>query len=80
MNKAFCGVAKRLSGTDPDTGTAAVDGVKKASKAWFSGGGNGNHGGESGCSYAGAGAATSPLSALLLVFVAVALRLRCRTC
>jgi pseudolysin/vibriolysin len=35
MNKAFCRAAKRLSGADPDTGTATVDGVKKASKAWY---------------------------------------------
>jgi len=35
MNRAFCRAAKRLSGADPDTGTATVDGVKKASKAWY---------------------------------------------
>ncbi|HEX6839041.1 MAG TPA: M4 family metallopeptidase [Polyangia bacterium] len=35
MNKAFCRAAKRLSGADPDTGTATVDGVKKASKAFY---------------------------------------------
>ena len=35
MNRAFCRACKRLSGADPDTGTATVDGVKKASKAWY---------------------------------------------
>jgi pseudolysin/vibriolysin len=35
MNRAFCRSAKRLSGVDPDTGTATVDGVKKASKAFY---------------------------------------------
>jgi MYXO-CTERM domain-containing protein len=35
MNRAFCRAAKRLSGADPDTGTATVDGVKTASKAWY---------------------------------------------
>ena len=35
MNRAFCRSAKRLSGANPDTGTATVDGVKKASQAWY---------------------------------------------
>jgi vibriolysin len=35
MNRVFCRSAKRLSGADPDTGTATVDGVKKASKAFY---------------------------------------------
>lgn len=35
MNRAFCRAAKRLSGADPDTGTATADGVKKAAKAFF---------------------------------------------
>ena len=35
MNRAFCRAAKRLSGADPDTGTATADGVKKASQAWY---------------------------------------------
>jgi pseudolysin/vibriolysin len=35
MNKAFCRASKRLSGVDPDTGSATADGVKKASKAWY---------------------------------------------
>ena len=35
MNRAFCRAAKRLSGADPDTGTATADGVKKAAKAWY---------------------------------------------
>ena len=35
MNRAFCRSAKRLSGADPDTGTATVDGVKKASQAFY---------------------------------------------
>jgi hypothetical protein len=35
MNRAFCRAAKRLSGADPDTGTATQDGVKKAAAAWY---------------------------------------------
>jgi Zn-dependent metalloprotease len=35
MNRAFCRASKRLSGVDPDTGTATPDGVKKAAKAWY---------------------------------------------
>jgi pseudolysin/vibriolysin len=35
MNKAFCRAAKRLSGVDPDTGTATPAGVQKAAKAWY---------------------------------------------
>lgn len=35
MNRAFCRAAKRLSGVDPDTGSATSDGVKRASNAWY---------------------------------------------
>ncbi len=41
MNRAFCRASKRLSGADPDTGTATPDGVHKASNAWYEA--NANH-------------------------------------